>query len=514
MSQSQQAPAHQRGNQQELKSITEINILAATVIADILKTSLGTRGLDKMLVNSLGDTIITNDGATILSEIDVQHPAAKLLVEIAQTTDNEVGDGTTSTAVITGFLLKRARNLLDQDVHPTLIVDGYKRACEKALEILEQIAHPVDGNKDILKKIAMTSMASKITKSSSDYLSDLVVEAISNITKDGKLDIKDVLTVKNPGKSMEDSSLLNGVVVDKEPINILEEYPAKCKLLLVSSPLEIEKTENTATINLTNPVDLQKHIDMEMDMIRDKFTKIKNSGAKLVICQKGIDDSLKGLLTKHGILAIRRVTPIIMNALSKLTGSPIIEDLDTIDEKLKTISYKFETINTQPHVVILKDGKSQINTIMIRGGSQRVVDEIERSLHDALMAVYDVTIEPSYVYGCGSSESYIASELREWAKSVGTIEQMAVEEFANALENYTLLFAQSCGMNILETKVKLRTNPSYGIDVVGRDVVDVSKSNIYDPVLVKKQILKSSTEATCMILRVDNILASSPAPQQ
>jgi len=241
---------------------------------------------------------------------------------------------------------------------------------------------------------------------------------------------------------------------------------------------------------------------------------IKKSDAKLVICEKGIDDSLKDMLTREGILAVRRVPPSIMKSLSKLTDTIIIENLDDIHMASKPISYKIETINNEPHILITTSGKSPVNTIVIRGGSQRVVDEIERSIHDALMAVYDTIISPSYVYGCGSSESYIASELRDWSITVGTLEQMAVEEYANALENYALLFAQSCGMNRLEAKVELRKNPGFGIDIINRKVVDVSKFDIYDPVLVKRQILKSSTEAACMLIRVDNVFASSPAPPQ
>lgn len=501
-----------RNQQQEIKSIPEQNILASSVIGDILKTSLGPRGLDKMLVDSLGDTIITNDGATILQEIDVMHPAAKLLVEISKTTDNEVGDGTTSTAIIAGFLLKRARVLIDQEVHPTIIVDGYKKASERALDIIDNISHPVENNdKKTLKKIAMTSMESKITSSNSDYLSDIIIQAIENIRDGDVLDIKDIITIKNPGGSMDDSKLINGLVIDKEPINILPEYPSSCKLLLVSSPLELEKTENTVQLNVNNPTDYQKHVDMEMDMIMSKFKKIKDTGAKLVVCQKGIDDALKDLLTREGILAIRRAPPSIMKSLVKLTGSQIIENLDNLtDSSVQTISYKLETINNEPHVVILKSGKAHVNTIIVRGGSQRVVDEIERSMHDALMAVYDTIVEPSYVYGCGSSESFISSQLRDWSNKIGTLEQMAVSEFANALEAYTLIFAQSCGMNMLETRAELRKNPGFGIDVINRKVADVSKFDILDPVLVKRQIIKAATEAACQLLRVDNIFASSP----
>ena len=503
-----------RNNQQELKP-AESNLLAAIVIGDILSSSLGARGLDKMLVDSLGDTIITNDGATILQEIDVQHPAARLLVEIAKTTDNEVGDGTTSTAIMAASLLKRARNLLEQDIHPTLIVDGYNKAFEKSLEILDSISHPVENNdRDTLKKIAMTSMGSKITKTSSDYLADIVIQAVMNVKNGSEMDIKDILTVKNPGGSMSDTRLINGIVIDKEPINTLLEYPKECKMLLISSPLEIIKTENNATLNITQASQLKEHIGIEKEMLKEKFNHIKQSDAKLVVCQKGIDDSLKDMLTREGILAIRRVPPSVMKALSKLTDTIIIENLDDIHMASKPISYRIETINNEPYVVITTNGKSPVNTIIVRGGSQRVVDEVERSLHDALMAVYDTIISPSYVYGCGSSESYIASELRDWALTVNSLEQMAIEEYANALENYTLLFAQSCGMNKLETKVELRNNPGYGIDIINRKVADVSKFDIYDPVLVKRQILKSSTEAACMLLRVDNVFASSPAPPQ
>ncbi len=496
------------------------NIQAAKIIAEIVRSSLGPRGMDKMLVDALGDVTITNDGATILKEIDVQHPAAKMLVEISKTTDSEVGDGTTSAVVLAGALLENAESLLAQNVHPTVIVDGYKKASRKALQYLKEIAEEVTANdKSILTKIARTSMQTKIVRKDSDYLADLIVKAVISVAeKDNNkfvIDQDDVKVEKKAGGSMKDSVLIEGIVLDKEVIHSgMPKKITDAKIALINSALEIDKTEFDAKINISNPQQMKTFLDEENRMIKNMVDKVIASGANVLLCQKGIDDMAQHYLARAGILAVRRVKESDLTKLAKATSARIVTNLDDLFEKDLGSAQLVEERKIEEDRWVFVEGckNPKAVTLLLRGGSQRVVDEVERSVHDAIMVVKDVMENPAIVAGGGAPETFAATKIRSWAKSLEGREQLAVEKFADSLEIIPLTLSENAGMDPIDTLTNLRSKQLKGekwtgIDVMKGKVGNMKTSEIIEPLAVKNQIVSSATEAACMLLRIDDVIA-------
>jgi len=497
------------------------NISASKIIAEIVHTSLGPRGMDKMLVDSLGDVTITNDGATILKEIDVQHPAAKMLVEISKTTDNEVGDGTTSAVVLAGALLENAESLLNQDVHPTIIVDGYRKAAKKAKQFLKDISETVSANdKTILAKIAKTSMQTKLVRKDSDALSDIIVKSILSVSeKEGdkfEVDIDDIKVEKKAGGSIKDSEIIQGIVLDKEIVH--GSMPKKipdAKIALLNTALEISKTETDAKINISNPQQLKTFLDEENKMLKTMVDKVIGSGANVILCQKGIDDMAQHYLAKSGILAVRRIKESDLAKLAKATGGRIVTNLDDLFEKdLGSADLVEERKIEEDKWVFIEGCKHPKSvTLLLRGGSQRVVDEVERSVHDALMVVKDVMLNPYVVAGGGAPETYAATKLRNWSNSLEGREQLAAEKFADALESIPLTLAENAGMDPIDTLAALRSRQQKGekwtgIDVMKAKIASMKTSDIIEPLSVKEQIVSAASEAACMILRIDDVIAT------
>jgi thermosome len=499
------------------------NISAAKLIAEIVKTSLGPRGMDKMLVDSLGDVTITNDGATMLKEIDVQHPAAKMIVEIAKAVDGEVGDGTTSSVVIAGALLDNAEKLLERGVHPMVIVNGYTKAAIKAQKILDEISVGVEPeDKVTLTKIARTSMASKMISNESAVLGALVVDALLQVvekTAEGKflVDLDNLKVEKKVGGSLKNTSLVGGIILDKEVVHSgMPKRIEKAKVALVNSALEIEKTEFDAKININNPGQIQQFLDEETRMLKSMVDKISESGANVLICQKGIDDMAQHYLAKAGILSVRRVKESDMTKLAKATGATIVTALDSLskgdigqaglveERKIEDDKWTFVEDCKNPKAV----------TVFIRGGSQRVIDEVERSMHDAIMVVKDVIENPAIVGGGGAVEEELSYRLMKWSTALQGREQLAVEKFAEALESIPQALAVNAGFDPIDIQVALREKHGagrlwYGVDVLGNGIRDMLEKDVIEPVGVKEQIIKSATECTCMLLRIDDVIASS-----
>jgi len=500
------------------------NFVAAKLIAEMVKTCLGPRGMDKMLVDTLGDVTITNDGATILKEMDVQHPAAKMMVEVAKSVDNEVGDGTTSSVVFAGALLEKAEELVNKDVHPSVIVDGYTAAAEKALEFLEKIGIKIDVNdRNVLTNVARTSMYSKLVSDDSPTLAKMVVDAAKQVAEsvnDGKklrIDLDNIKVEKKPGNSIRDSKLVKGIVLDKEVVHAgMPKKIEKAKIALINSALEIEKTEMSAEIRINDPQQMQMFLEEENRMLKAMVDKIKEVGANVALCQKGIDDLAQHYLAKEGILAVRRVKESDMSKLSKATGARIVNNLDDFTSKdLGSADLVEERkVETDKWVFIEGCKNPKAVSILIRGGSQRVVDEADRSIHDALMVVKDVLENPVVVAGGGAPEAFVANELRQWSGNMEGRAQLAVLKFADALDTIPLALAVNAGMDPIDTMTTLRAKQSKGskwtgIDVINTVVTDMHKLNVIEPLAVKQQIIKSATEAANMILRIDDVIASS-----
>jgi thermosome len=496
------------------------NIAAAKIIAEIVHSSLGPRGMDKMLVDSLGDVTITNDGATILKEIDVQHPAAKMLVEISKTTDSEVGDGTTSAVILAGSLLENAESLINQDVHPTIIVDGYRKASKKVIQYLKEIAEEISANdKTTLLKIAKTSMQTKLVRKESDHLAELIVKAVIAVaekdTSKFTVDQDDVKVEKKAGGSMKDSILIEGIVLDKEVVHSgMPKKIAEAKIALINTALEIDKTEFDAKINISNPQQMKTFLDEENRMLKNMVDKVVASGANVLLCQKGIDDMSQHYLAKSGILAVRRVKESDMAKLAKATGARIVTNLDDLFEKDLGSAQLVEERKIEEDRWVFVEGckNPKAVTLLLRGGSQRVVDEVERSVHDAVMVVKDVMENPSIVAGGGAPETFAATKLRGWAKSLEGREQLAVEKFADSLESIPLTLSENAGMDPIDTLTNLRSKQLKGekwtgIDVMKGKVGNMKTSDIIEPLAVKNQIVTAATEAACMILRIDDVIA-------
>src|ERR671910_3417572 len=512
------------------------NIAAAKLIAQMVKTSLGPRGMDKMLVDTLGDVTITNDGATILKEIDVQHPAAKIMVEISKATDNEVGDGTTSTVVLAGSLLSKAEELIAKGVHPSVIVDGYSMASEKALEILRNASTKADpADRQILGKIARTSMASKLVSVNSEPLSKIVVDAVIAVAEKArdnnnlKVDVDSIKVEKKAGVSIEDTKLIQGIVLDKEVVHgAMPKRIEDAKIALLNAALEIEKTEMSAEIRISEPQQMHMFLEEENRMLKSMVDKVSASGANVLLCQKGIDDLAQHYLAKEGILAVRRVKESDMNNLAKATGGRVLSNIDELsaDDLGYAKLVEERKVETDKWVFVEGCKNPKALSILIRGGSQRVVDEAERSVHDAIMVVKDVLEYPYVIAGGGAPEALVAARLRDWSGSLSGRTQIAAYRFAEAIEAIPITLAENAGMDPLDTQVQLRARVAeslersgqgraeivkakYGINVIEGKVADVSKQNIFEPLAVKEQVINSATEAASLILRIDDVIAAS-----
>ncbi len=503
------------------KDAQHTNIEAAKIVAETVKSALGPKGMDKMLVDSFGDVTITSDGRTILDEMDIQHPAAKMMVEVAKTQDNETGDGTTTAVIISGELLSKAQELVKKSVHPTIIIDGYKKASEKALEILEKISIKVDLNSQTyMKKTAVTSMASKLVADHKEYLADLAVKAVLAVAeKTGatyKADVDDVKVEKKPGESVRDTTLIQGIVLDKEVTHSgMPKRVERAKIALLDCPLEIEKTEFDAKINIESPEQMEAFLKQEEDMLRDMVKKITKTGAKVVLCEKGIDDMAQHFLARKGVLAVRRNKKSDMEKLAKATGGKVVTNLDSLTSKDLGYAALVEERKIGDDKMTFIEGckHPKAVTLLIRGGTQRIVDEAERSLHDALCVVIDVIEEPRVVAGGGAPELEVSRMLKKYAETLPGREQLAVKGFAEALESIPLTLTENAGLDPIDILSELRARHEKGetwtgIEVHAGKIQDMSKAGVFEPLAVKKQIIKSGTEASSMILKIDDVIAA------
>jgi archaeal chaperonin len=479
--------------------------------------------MDKMLVDSLGDVTITNDGATMLKEIDVQHPAAKMLVEVSKATDNEVGDGTTSAVILAGALLEKAEGLIDKGVHPTIIVEGYNKAAAKAIAVLNDFAEKVPANsKEWLVKIARTSMQTKLVSRESQELAELVVNAVLQVAEkigdDGtyKVDLDNIKVEKKPGGSLRDTSLIRGIILDKEVVHAgMPKRVEKAKIALVNAAFEIEKTEFDAKLNISDPSMMKKFLDEETRMLKEMSDKVVAIGANVLVCQKGMDDIAQHYLAKAGILAVRRAKESDMTKLAKATGARIANNFNDLSPKDLGAADLVEERKVEQDKWVFVEGckNPKAVTLLIRGGTQRIVDEADRSMHDALMVTKDVVEKPAIVAGGGAPEAEMAFQIMKWTEKLNGREQLAAQKFAEAMETIPICLATNAGLDPIDTMTEIRAKHAdggkwFGVEAKEGKVKDMYKENVFEPLSVKEQIVKSSTEAACMILRIDDVIAA------
>ena len=499
-----------------------MNLMAARAVAEAVRTTLGPKGMDKMLVDSLGDVVITNDGVTILKEMDIEHPAAKMIVEIAKTQDDEVGDGTTTAVILAGELLKRSENLLDQDIHPTVIAAGYRAAATKARELLDSLAYSVTlKDEDLLRQFAITAMAGKGAEAVSDKLADLTVKSVKAVVDEsGKVDVDDIKVEKKVGGTIGDSELIQGLVIDKERIHPnMPKTVKNAKIALLDCPLEIEKTEIDAKIEITSPDQLQSFLDQEEKMLKNMVDKIKATGANVVFCQKGVDDLVQHYLAKNGILAARRVKESDLKKLAKATGAKVSTSIDELTKEDLGVAGLVEErkIGDENMIFVEKCKDPKAVSLILRGGTEHVVDELERAVHDALRVVGVVVEDKKYVAGGGSTEVELALRLKEYASTVGGREQLAIEAFADSMEIIPRTLAENAGLDPIDTLVDLRSKhegkkgdgKNFGINVFTGEAVDMKKAGVIEPLRVKTQAISGASEAAVMILRIDDVIAAS-----
>jgi archaeal chaperonin len=498
------------------------NMMAAQIIAEVLKTTLGPRGMDKMLIDSLGDITITSDGATILEEIDVQHPAAKMMIEVAKTQDKEVGDGTTTAVLLAGALLNKADELIEDEIHPTIIISGYQAASEKALEALEKASIDVDmDDRETLIKLSNTSMRSKAVTSARDHLSGIVIDAVKQIVEkhNGETiaDVDNIQIVKKEGQSLLETGLVKGIIVDKEIVHAGMPKKIKgAKIALLDTPLEVKKTELDAEIKITNPDNIKKFLDSESDMLKKKVDIVVETGANVVFCQKGIDDMAQHYLAKAGVLGARRVKKSDMEKLAKATGGKVVNNLaDFSEEDLGECELVEERKVANDKMIFVEGCKDpQAVAIFVRAGLERMIDEAERALNDALYVISDVVEVPQMVAGGGSIELEMAKAVRAYAEQVGGREQLAIEAFAEALEIIPRTLTENAGLDILDTMVALRAAHAkeggiyMGVNVFDEGVIDMLEQGVVEPKVVKEQAIKSGIEVASMILRIDDVVAA------
>jgi len=504
------------------------NIMAARIISEVLRTTLGPRGMDKMLIDSLGDITITNDGAAILDEVEVEHPAAKMMVEVAKTQDDMVGDGTTTAVVLAGELLRRAEELLDQNIHPTVIVSGYRKAAQTAVQALDKLGTVVDINdRQTLKKVALTSMASKAVGAAKEHLAEIAIDAVKQISEQRGdkwvADIDQIQIIKKEGKSLFDTELVKGIIVDKEVVHPgMPKRVENAKIALLDVALEVEKTEFSAEIRIRDPTQMKAFLDQENRMLKEMVDKIKASGADVIFCQKGIDDMAQHYLAKEGILAARRVKQSDMEKLARATGGRIISNLDDLKaQDLGKAGLVEERKVGEDKMVFVEDCKHPRSVaILIRAGLERMVDEAERAMNDALSVVSDVIEHNKIVPGGGSIESEIARKLRTYATEVGGREQLAIEAFAESLEIIPKTLAENAGLEPIDILVGLRSahekarGEAKGVNVFTGKITDMYGEGVIEPQRVKEQAVKSAAEAASMILRIDDVIASTKPKEE
>ncbi len=496
------------------------NVMAALTVAEAVKSALGPKGMDKMLMDSFGDATITSDGRTVLDEMDIQHPAAKMMVEVAKTQDDEVGDGTTTAVIVAGKLLEKAEDLIEKNVHPTIIIDGYRKAADKALETLENIAISVKStDRKMVEKVAMTSMASKLVAENKEYLAKIassgVLQVAERIKGQFKVDIDDVRVEKKAGEAVTDTRLINGIVLDKEVVHSgMPKRVEKAKIALLDTPLEIEKTEFDAKINIESPEQMDAFMHEEENMLKEMVKKIVAHGVNVVICQKGIDDLAQHFLARKNILAVRRVKKSDMEKLSKATGGKTATKIDELTKAdlgyAELVEERKIGDDKMTFIEGCKDPRSV--TILIRGGTERIIDEAERSIHDALCVSRDVVEEPKILAGGGAPELEIAKALKEYAGRLPGREHLAVMRFAEALEAVPITLAENAGLDPIDTMSKLRAlhekgDVWAGIEAHKGKVMNMKRLSVFEPLAVKKQIIKSATEAASMILKIDDVIA-------
>ena len=503
------------------------NIMAAIVIAEAVKSALGPKGMDKMLVDSFGDVTVSNDGATILKEMDVAHPAAKMVIEVAKTVDAEVGDGTTTAAILTGDLLKTAERLLDQKIHPTTIISGYRKAAEKALKVIENVAEEVDPEssdyKKILIDVAKTAMSSKFVSTSRDSLAKVVVDAVLAINKDRnpdeELNIDDVPRQKQEGMPVDATELVKGLVLDKEIVHPgMPKKVENAKILLLESPLEVQKTEFDAKISISDPSSMQSFLNEEERMLKAMVDKIVEVGATVVVAQKGIDDVVQHYLAKEKIMAVRRIKKSDIERLHKTTGATIVSKIQNLTKNdlgtAKLVEQR--TVGEDKMLFIEGTKKTSVVTLLVRGGTDHIVDEVDRALNDALYVVRDVVIHPYVTYGGGALAGEIAKQLRDYSETLKGREQYAVNAFADAIESLPTTLAENAGLDPIDMIVNIRNahaagKVTYGIDMDQGKVDDMKKARVIESAMVNRQIVMSAAEAAQMILKIDDVISSKGA---
>ncbi|MCE7741792.1 MAG: thermosome subunit, partial [Candidatus Heimdallarchaeota archaeon] len=496
------------------------NITAARAVSEAIRSALGPKGMDKMLIDNFGDTTVTNDGATILKEIEVSHPAAKFVIDLAKTQDQETGDGTTTVVVIAGELLKQAEELLDMDIHPSVVVEGYRLARFKSDEILDEMATDVSFDDDkILKAVAETSMSSKIVSGEKDPLSDILVKAVKSISeeKDGEMyaDIDNIQIQKKKGGSLVDTELIDGIIMDKEFVHAdMPKKIADAKILLLDKGLELSKTEIDAKINITSPEQIQAFLDNEHDMLKEMADKIIASGANVVLCQKGIDDIIQHYLAKKGISAVRRIKKSDMEKLGKATGAKITTSLDDIEMYIGNAKLAEEkSIGDDNMIFVTGCDNPKAVSIVIRGGTDLIVDEADRAIHDALCVIRQVIHDKKVVPGGGAPEVRISQKLGEFAMGHTSKVQLAIEKFAKAMEIIPRTLAENAGLDPIDVLSELHGKHAkdgnvFGVNPFKAKVDDMAKLNVFEPISVKKQAISGAAEAAEMILRIDDVIAA------
>ncbi len=498
------------------------NIMAAKAVAETVRTTLGPKGMDKMLVDSLGDVVITNDGVTILEEMSIEHPAAKMIVEVAKTQENEVGDGTTTAVVLAGELLKQAENLIDKEIHPTVVARGYRLAADKSLEILNAISEPVsEADDETLRKIAMTAMTGKGAEHAKEALSKIAVQSIKLIAdrENGKvlIDIENVKIEKKVGNSVEDSELIRGIVLDKEKVHPgMPRSVSGAKVALLDAAIEVKNTEIETKIQVSDPAQMQAFIDMEEKMLRDKVEKVVSAGANVVFCQKGIDDMAQHFMAKKGIYAARRVSKSDMEKLSRATGGKIVTSLNDLSKDDLGFAGIVEELKVgSENMTYVRDCKNpKAVTILIRGGTDHVVDEVKRAMEDALGDVSAALKIGKVVAGAGAAEIELARGLRKFAESLSGREQLAVNAFAEAVEIIPRTLAENAGLDPIDVMTELKASHDNGkkwngINVFTGKVIDAWKEGVIEPLKIKTQAVSAASEVATMILRIDDVIASA-----
>jgi thermosome len=504
----------------EGKDAQRANVSAARVLGELIRSSLGPKGMDKMIVDSFGDVTITNDGATILKEMEIEHPAAKMMVEVAKTQDQEVGDGTTTAVVLASELLAKAQSLMEKDVHPSIIVEGFSTAFEVSTAHLNKIAIKVKSNdKIMLRKIAEVALATKLVGEQRKLLASLVVDAVLAVaeTKLGKnvVDIEDVKIEKKAGESISDTRLIKGLVIDKEVVHTrMPKHVDNAKIALIIKPLEIEKTEFDSKLSIASPDQLETFIKKEEDMLEEMVNRLHKVGANVLMCQRGIDDMAQHFMSKRGILAIRRVKTSDMEHLAKATGGKVITEVSQLESADLGHSKLVEERKIGDDKMLFIEGckNPKAVTMFIRGGTERTINEAERAIHDAICVVRDVVQEPKIVAGGGAPEAEVAKKLRAYARKISGRSQLAILSFSDALESIPMALAENAGLDPVDILVDLRSKHDKGqiwagVDPLKRKVSDISKIGVFEPMSVKRQAIASSTEAATMILKIDEMIA-------